>query len=597
MIPIRSALNYLVIAIMVFMTAITAVFVYVSFDIKDKMILRTVQQTEFASELLARASSELMREGHSTDNYRAILDYGEIIGIEDVGILKPDGEPATFGLAAPGMSGFAGLKPPDRDAFGQAASAGYPSGYFDGDSEIYTRFVPLRNDGACLKCHSGDGGALGFLMLRLSTSGDLELLGFMQKLIWVLGGIVLLPACGLMVAGAVIKEKNRIFGQLKSSKDELQRTYDELDQTKYYLQMILDNSRVLIVTTDMQGRIVEFNREAESILEYAKEEAVGRDVLMLYDSPRQRTEVMKGAVVTEGSLWEVRNREVRLRSRSGRVIHVSLTLSTLNDRGRIVGTVGVGKDITEQKMLQFKLMQSEKLAGIGTLATGIAHEINNPLAGILGMAEAIREESDMTLIKSHTEDIIQYSENARRIVRELSDYSRAAQNTVESRVDLSKTIENSLKLARHSASFGAIEVDSALEGGSFVHGSQVELQQVFVNLIINAVHAMEGGGALTLRCWKEGPFVKAVVADSGHGIPEEKMNQIFDPFFTTKPVGAGTGLGLYVVYRIVTKYGGGIDVESAEGRGTAFTVKFPATGGLAAADDGEFIASSESKSN
>jgi len=248
-------------------------------------------------------------------------------------------------------------------------------------------------------------------------------------------------------------------------------------------------------------------------------------------------------------------------------------------------------------MLQFKLMQSEKLAGIGTLATGIAHEINNPLAGILGMAEAIREESDMTLIKSHTEDIIQYSENARRIVRELSDYSRAAQNTVESRVDLSKTIENSLKLARHSASFGAIEVDSALEGGSFVHGSQVELQQVFVNLIINAVHAMEGGGALTLRCWKEGPFVKAVVADSGHGIPEEKMNQIFDPFFTTKPVGAGTGLGLYVVYRIVTKYGGGIDVESAEGRGTAFTVKFPATGGLAAADDGEFIASSESKSN
>src|SRR3989337_405098 len=131
MIQIRSALNYLVIVIMVFMTAITAVFVYVSFDIKDKMILRTVQQTEFASELLARASSELMREGHSTDNYRAILDYGEIIGIEGVGILKPDGEPATFGLAAPGMNGFAGLKPPATDAFGQAASAGYPIGDLD----------------------------------------------------------------------------------------------------------------------------------------------------------------------------------------------------------------------------------------------------------------------------------------------------------------------------------------------------------------------------------------------------------------------------------------------------------------------------------
>ena len=597
MIQIRSALNYLVIVIMVFLTAITAVFVYVSFDIKDKMILRTVQQTEFASELLARSATEMMKEGHSTDNYRAILEYGELIGIEGLGIMKLTGEPATFGLGGSGVDGLPGLKPGDKEPFSQASKSGYPSGYFDSEREIYTRFLPLKNDGACLKCHSGEGNSLGLLMIRLSTAGDLELLGFMQKLIWVLGGIVLLPACGLMVAGAVIKEKNRIFGQLKSSKDEMERTYDELDKTKYYLQLILDNSRVLIVTTDMEGRIVEFNREAEMLLEYIKEEVVGKDVLMLYDNPRQRSEVMKGAVVTEGELWEARNREVRLRSRSGRVIHVSLTLSTLNDRDRIVGTVGVGKDISEQKMLQFKLMQSEKLAGIGTLATGIAHEINNPLAGILGMAEAIKDENDIGLIKSYTDDIIQYSENARRIVRELSDYSRAAQNTAESRVDLAKVIENSLKMARHSASFGSIEVDAAFEGGAFVHGSQVELQQVFVNLIVNAVHAMDGSGELSLSCWKDGSFIKAVVADSGHGIPEEKMSQIFDPFFTTKPVGVGTGLGLYVVYRIVTKYGGGIDVESSEGQGTAFTLKFPAFDGLEPVEDDVFIASAGAKSN
>src|SRR3990172_3697915 len=571
MIQIRSALNYLVIVIMVFLTAITAVFVYVSFDIKDKMILRTVQQTEFASELLARSATEMMKEGHSTDNYRAILEYGELIGIEGLGIMKLTGEPATFGLGGSGVDGLPGLKPGDKEPFSQASKPEYPSGYFDSEREIYTRFLPLKNDGACLKCHSGKGNSLGLLMIRLSTAGDLELLGFMQKLIWVLGGIVLLPACGLMVAGAVIKEKNRIFGQLKSSKDEMERTYDELDKTKYYLQLILDNSRVLIVTTDMEGRIVEFNREAEMLLEYTKEEVVGKDVLMLYDNPRQRSEVMKGAVVTEGELWEARN--------------------------RIVGTVGVGKDISEQKMLQFKLMQSEKLAGIGTLATGIAHEINNPLAGILGMAEAIKDENDIGLIKSYTDDIIQYSENARRIVRELSDYSRAAQNTAESRVDLAKVIENSLKMARHSASFGSIEVDAAFEGGAFVHGSQGELQQVFVNLIVNAVHAMDGSGELSLSCWKDGSFIKAVVADSGHGIPEEKMSQIFDPFFTTKPVGVGTGLGLYVVYRIVTKYGGGIDVESSEGQGTAFTLKFPAFDGLEPVEDDVFIASAGAKSN
>lgn len=590
MIRIRSALNYLAIAIMVFMTAITAVFVYVSFDIKNKMILRTAQRTEFASELLARSATGMMAEGHSTANYAAILKYGEMIGIEGLGILKPGGEPATFGLHGPVLRGLPGLKPGDRKAFSQAASTESPGGYFDTDREVYTRFVPLKNGGACLRCHSGEGSTLGLLMLRLSTAGDLELRDFMQKLVWVLGGIVLLPACGLMVAGAVIKEKNRIFGQLKTSKDEMEKTYHELDKTKYYLQMILDNSRVLIVTTDMQGRIVEFNREAEALLEYTKDEVVGKDVLMLYDNPRQRSEVMKGAVVTAGELWEARNREVRLKSKSGRVIHVSLTLSTLNDGGRIIGTVGVGKDISEQKMLQFKLMQSEKLAGIGTLATGIAHEINNPLAGILGMAEAIREESDMALIKSYTGDIIQYSESARRIVRELSDYSRAAHITAESAVDLSKVIENSLKMASHSASFGSIEVDCVLEGRSFVHGSQVELQQVFVNLIVNAVHAMEGGGRLSLSCRREGSFIKAAVADSGHGIPEDKMSQIFDPFFTTKPVGVGTGLGLYVVYRIMTKHGGSIDVESSQGQGTAFTLKFPASGGPEA-DEDEFIAS------
>src|SRR4030067_2494794 len=187
---------------------------------------------------------------------------------------------------------------------------------------------------------------------------------------------------------------------------------------------------------------------------------------MLYENPEQRKELISRSKFKDGEVWVARNREVTLRSKSGKLFYINLTLSALvDDKGGVMGTVGIGKDISEQKMLQFKLIQSEKLAGIGPLATGIAHEINNPLAGILGMAEAIRDEDDMGLIKSYTNDIIQYSENAREIVRELSNYSRSAHNVGEAKVDIAEVIENSLKMARHSAAFRDIKIVSDLHRG------------------------------------------------------------------------------------------------------------------------------------
>jgi PAS domain S-box-containing protein len=576
MIQIRSALNYLVIGIMIFMTAIAAVFIYFSLNLKGKITLRTVQQTEFASDLLARAATDIMKDGHGKGRYFDLLEFGEVIGVEELGIFRLDGREALTLEPMAITSGGRIIQSGEVGAFLNSIESMNPAGSFDEVKDTYTRYMPLKAEGACLKCHVSEGEVLGVLKLRLSTSSDFELLGYMQKLIWVMGLIVLLPVGGLLVAGAVIKEKNRLFSQLKESKEELEKTYDELNNTKYYTQMILDNSRVIIVTTDTHGSIVEFNREAEVLLEYSKDEVAGRDVLMLYDNPRQRSEMVRSTGASDGDVWEVRNREVRFKSKSGKVIHVVLTLSTMvNEEGSIIGTVGVGKDISEQKMLQFKLAQSEKLAGIGTLATGIAHEINNPLAGILGMAEAIRDEDDMGLIKSYTDDIIQYSENARKIVRELSNYSRSAHNVGEAKVDLAEVIDNSLKMARHSAVFNDIQLVSDLERGLVISANPVEAQQVFVNLIVNAVHAMGDHGTLTLRCWSEDGFVKAMVRDTGSGIPEKNLNQIFDPFFTTKPVGMGTGLGLYVVYKIITKYGGNIEVESVVGQGTAFVLRFP----------------------
>ncbi|MBI1912186.1 MAG: PAS domain S-box protein [Deltaproteobacteria bacterium] len=584
MIKVRSTLNYLVVTIIIFMISVTSIFIYTSVHLKKKVIFRIVQQTELISDLITRSSMDLLAdEGHDKADYETVLAYGNQIGIDDIGIFRLDGSESTFenGTKAKEI-GQAQAQPSrkisvsERNAFFKAVETMNTIGVFDTENKMYVRYVPLKAESACISCHRTEGEVLAVLKIKLFTGTDIELLEYLQKLIWTLGLIVFLPVGALLISGAVIREKNRLFSQLKNSNLNLIKTYNDLNETEYYLQMILDNSRVIIITTDTQGRIVEFNKEAENLLEYAKEEVVGKDVLMLYDTPQERHEPISNGKAINGEVWEVRNREVVMKSKSGKAIHISLTLSTMvNDQGRIIGTVGVGKDISEQKMLHFKLMQSEKLAGIGTLASGIAHEINNPLAGILGMAEAIKDEDDLRLIKEYTGDIIEYTLNAKDIVRELSSYSRAANNMTESIVDVQAVIENSLRMARHSASFRDIKVDMVLRKDCHINANPVEIQQVFVNLIVNAIHAMHDQGTLILKCWEEGAFVNAVVEDTGHGISEKNLSQIFDPFFTTKPVGEGTGLGLYVVYKIIMKYGGNIDVESREGVGTKFILKFP----------------------
>lgn len=578
---IASILNYLVISIMFFMIMVIGALIYTSIHMKNKMIFHVVQHTELISELLARSTVNIMGEGHGNDRYSMVLSYGNMIGVDDIGIFKLTGEEAFSekqGVGKPEdvASPHRRIGDNEKPSFDKAIYSLNSTGFFDQEKMSYSQYVPLMAEGSCVTCHKDENEILGVLKIRLSAEGDFELLNYVQKLIWTFGLIVFLPFIGLLIAGVIIREKTRISDQLKRSNENLTRTYDELGETKYYLQKILDNSKALIITTDTEGRIVEFNKEAENLLEYGKNEVIGKNVLMLYEDTNQRNYLLEGIDLYTDNMWVVRNREVLLRSKSGRAYHVSLTLSPmLNDKGRVIGTVGIGKDTTEQKMLQFKLLQSEKLAGIGTLASGIAHEINNPLAGILGMAEAIVDEDDIELIKSHADDIIKYALTASDIVKELSSYSRATYNTGNSTVDLSSVIEDSLKMTKHSESFNSIELVTDLQKDCSIIANSGEMQQIFVNLTVNAIHAMGSKGTLTLRCRNEGTFMRSEVTDTGCGIPEENISQIFDPFFTTKPVGKGTGLGLYVVYKIITKYKGSIEVKSTVGQGTTFVLKFP----------------------
>ncbi|MED5369879.1 MAG: hybrid sensor histidine kinase/response regulator [Myxococcota bacterium] len=236
--------------------------------------------------------------------------------------------------------------------------------------------------------------------------------------------------------------------------------------------------------------------------------------------------------------------------------------------------------LQQTRSLQEELIQSEKLAGIGTLAAGIAHEVSSPLFGIMGLAEAIVEEEDLELCHNYAGEIVEYSQAIRDIVVELSSYSRASAAEYLTTVELDKVVQDAIRLVERSAQTEGVSVRCEVPSGLYVHARTGEVQQVFVNLVKNAVEAVFGqeqaevvvrGGRSDRRVWAE-------VADNGPGIPEPKLKLVFDPFYTTKAPGKGTGLGLNIVYRILTKYRGTVSVESELGKGSRFSLSFPVEG-------------------
>lgn len=233
-------------------------------------------------------------------------------------------------------------------------------------------------------------------------------------------------------------------------------------------------------------------------------------------------------------------------------------------------------DVTEEKQLQDQLIQSEKLTGLGTMVSGMAHEINNPAQAILSMAELIQEETDPAMIKELATDIVGCARHVSTVVRDFSGYARYSGGDEETEIDVTERLMEAVKMARRGQHFGYIEVVTRFDGPAFLRARKGELDQVFVNLINNAAQAMNGTGRLTLSAAQNGAWVDVTIADTGPGIPAAVQSRMFDPFFTTKAPGKGTGLGLSIVHKIVTRHAGTITVDSTEGQGTTFRLRFPA---------------------
>ncbi len=232
--------------------------------------------------------------------------------------------------------------------------------------------------------------------------------------------------------------------------------------------------------------------------------------------------------------------------------------------------------IQHESKLEAELLQAEKLAGIGSFAAGIAHDINNPLQLILGLAENLTEERDLTAVHEQAHEIIEAVKRTSAICRDLTRYSRRASPHEDVLVPVNGKLDEALKIARYASSFHDIEMIKQYQPDAAVKGNPDELLHVLVNLITNAVHAMElSGGTLTIETTVHDGQVDIRISDTGSGIAPDKIPDIFEPFFTTKAPGKGTGLGLYNVKTIVNKMHGTIAVDSRIDQGTTFTLTFP----------------------
>ena len=238
------------------------------------------------------------------------------------------------------------------------------------------------------------------------------------------------------------------------------------------------------------------------------------------------------------------------------------------------------REVTEEKRLQRKLVQSEKMAALGMLAGGIAHEINNPLGGILAFAQLImRDLDDKSPVKDDLKEIETAALRCKQIVEDLLNFSRQSHGNIKEAFSVNDIIRKILPLMRLKLRSQQVELETTFDGTDpHVRGYPTRLQQVVLNLLTNAAQAINQKGTIAIRtqCDDERNVVTIQVNDSGHGIAPEDIDRIFDPYFTTKEAGEGTGLGLSICYSIVSEHDGQIKVNSEVGKGTQFNVILPA---------------------
>jgi len=359
-------------------------------------------------------------------------------------------------------------------------------------------------------------------------------------------------------------------------------------QLREILPTLIDAMSDAVVVVDRSRRLVAANRRYVETFHVREPSLVGREC---HDALSCRED----ATVTGspcGACESIQSKRPQrlLRTRTGadgrpRRWDVSFN-PALGPDGEVTHVVEVWRDISERSQLESQLAHSERLASLGQLAAGVAHEVNNPLASVLAGIESLqrwlgRGEFDAAAIAEVAETLALLEREARRC-RETTDKLMLLAQPVQvapTHMDMNEAVRDTVSLLNHMMRKQGVGVVEALEPGlPPVWARASGIRGVCMNLMLNAVQAMKQGGTLTVRTRREGDGVALEIEDTGHGIEPVHLDRIWDPFFTTKPVGHGTGLGLSITQRVVTRHGGRIRVESRPGEGARFIVWLPFAG-------------------
>jgi len=354
---------------------------------------------------------------------------------------------------------------------------------------------------------------------------------------------------------------------------EQARLSEDIRRMERHLAIVVESTSEILLSTDPAGRILSWNKSAEQISGYSRQE-VGNRFFFEFCGGEHADEVRR--MLAE---WKrnpsSRTMEWDFITKGGHVIPIDWTCSPmLDDQAMLIGIVTVGRDLTERRKLEAQLLQAQKLAALGVMAGGIAHELRNPLAICSSAAQfLLQDEIAPEFRRECAQKVCVGIERASTIIKHLLKFARPSERNDFVLLDLIPVLNETLLLVENHAKMQNIEVRGEFLGAPLmVHGDTHLLQQVFMNLFLNAIHAMPDGGRLTVQAETTAYHVIVRVIDTGHGIPPEMLGNIFDPFFSRSTEKKGTGLGLPLCYAIVKQHAGSIEGASTSGQGSTFTV-------------------------
>jgi two-component system NtrC family sensor kinase len=359
----------------------------------------------------------------------------------------------------------------------------------------------------------------------------------------------------------------------------------ELKEAHDFLDKIIKSSPNAIIATDMKGHIIIWNRGAEEILGYKAEEVIGKmNIRKIYPEGVAR-EVMKMLRSPEyGGVGKLRSYPMVFVRRDGEIVEGNLSAAIIYAaQGKEIASVGIFVDLKEilemerrLRQTQEQLLQSEKLGAMGRLTSQIAHELNNPLYGIMNTLELLKSEVAPQNKRRKILDMA-LSETVRLtdLLRKMLSFSKPDEEEKQP-TDVNTILDEILLLVGKQLQENSIRISSSFSDDlTEAYASKNQLRQVFLNMISNAKDAMPDGGTLTIKTEAKGDNIHIEISDTGTGIREENMTKIFDAFFTTKESVKGVGLGLSVCYRFIKEHGGDMRVSSKWGSGTTFTITLP----------------------